>query len=73
MFSLTLSPRLKRAAKNKPLRRNMEGVLINRFFESIKNYLDGDTNIKEYKKKFHFGSIEEVPSIIETGQSKTWN
>jgi hypothetical protein len=51
----------------------MEGVLINRFFESIKNYLDGDTNIKEYKKKFHFGSIEEVPSIIETGQSKTWN
>ena len=72
MFSLKLSPRLKRAAKNKSLRSNMEGVLINRFFEGVKNYLDNDQNIKEKKKKFHLGSIEEIPSIIETGESSTW-
>jgi hypothetical protein len=71
MFSLALSPRLRRYT-DKSLKSDMEGVLINRFFASVKNYLAHDQVIREEKKKFHFGSIEEIPSIIETGQSKTW-
>ena len=72
MFSLILSPRLERYTEDKSLKSDMEGVLINRFFESVKDYLMHDTNIKEKRKKFHFGSVEEIPSIIETGESKTW-
>jgi hypothetical protein len=36
MFSLTLSPRLR--SKNDKLRRNMEIVLVNRFFEAVKTF-----------------------------------
>lgn len=76
MFSLDLSPRLsiKRdkalKSKDKALR-NMEGVLIERFFEAVKRYLERDANIDE--RMFHVGSIREIPSIIKKRKSKTWS
>jgi hypothetical protein len=71
MFSLKYSPRLRRAASNKAQKSNMEGVLINRFFESVKEYLEDDPSVQQ-RRKFHLGSLDEIPSIIETGKSKTW-
>ena len=68
MFSLVLSPRL-RGKKDKALK-NMQGVLVERFCEAVKKLLKDDPNIEE--ERFHFGSVEEIPSIIETGESKTW-
>jgi hypothetical protein len=74
MFSLTSSPRLDRYT-DESLKSEMEGVMINRFFENVKNLIKGNKDIEERgnRVKFHFGSIEEIPSIIETGQSKTWS
>jgi len=63
-----LSPRL-RGKKDKALK-NMQGVLVERFCEAVKKLLKDDPNIEE--ERFHFGSVEEIPSIIETGESKTW-
>jgi len=71
MFSLALSPRLNAKTKrDRLLRNNMERVLIERFFEGVKKFLSGDRNVRQ--EKFHIGSVEEIPSIIETGESKTW-
>jgi hypothetical protein len=76
MFSLALSPRLERSSnskKNKSLRHNMERVLIERFFEAIKKHLVKERSIIGEEEKFHYGSIEEIPKIIETGKSTAWD
>lgn len=73
MFSLALSPRLKRtnrSKKEKSLRDNMETVLIERFFEAVKVFLKSNGEVE--KEKFYYGSIKEIPRIIETGKSETW-
>jgi hypothetical protein len=71
MFSLALSPRLERTKRNQTLKSSMEGVLIGRFFEGVKQTLKKDRNIKE--RLFHFGSVAEIPAIIKTGESDTWS
>jgi hypothetical protein len=76
MFSLALSPRLVRSVeskKNKALRYNMEQVLIERFFEAVKGFLAKDRNIEDNERRFHFGGIKEIPGIIRTGKSSTWD
>lgn len=76
MFSLALSPRLERSVKskkNKALRNNMERVLIERFFEAVKAHLAADRNIEGEQEMFHYGTIKEIPEIIETGKSETWD
>jgi len=65
MFSLDLSPRLKRIKRKGSLRSNMERILIERFFEAIKMYLDEENSTKPKRKLFHYGSLEEIPEIIE--------
>jgi hypothetical protein len=72
IFTLAISPRLNRSSRSQSLSDNMQGVLIGRFFENIKKYLAADLNIKERRKFFHFGPIEEITTIIETGKSGTW-
>lgn len=75
MFSLSLSRRLERTSetqKGKSQRHNLQRVLINRFFESVKHHLSKDRNIEEEQEKFHFGSIGDIPDIIKTGNSNSW-
>jgi hypothetical protein len=72
MFSLSLSPRLKRTSRKDDLKSNMESVLIGRFFEGVKKYLSKNDSLKERRKLFHYGSMKEIPEIIKTGKSKTW-
>jgi hypothetical protein len=73
ILTLAISPRLKRPSRSEMLGDHMQGVLIGRFFESVKKYLAADLNIKEKRKLFHYGSIEEIPTIIETGESESWH
>lgn len=74
MFSLRLSPRLERYSGSPTLKNNMESVLIGRFFEGVKKYIGREeAAMKNKKKLFHFGSVEEIPEIIKTGESKTWS
>lgn len=72
MFSLKLSPRLRRMIKSGGESSNMQGVLIGRFFEGVKSLLGDDHHLKDCKQRFHAGDVSKVASIIKTGKSKTW-
>jgi hypothetical protein len=51
----------------------MERVLIERFFETVKDFLLEDRNIEEEQERFHYGSVAEIVEIVKTGKSNTWS
>jgi hypothetical protein len=76
MFSLKLSHRLRRLSKWRDretlLDQNMQDVLIECFFDNLKELIRLDRTIQERGIGFHIGKAEELGEIIRTGKSRTF-
>lgn len=73
LFSLRHSPRYSRVRRlQNQLSRNLENVLIERFFDNLRNFFDEPGPASQVIGKFHFGTQDEIPLIIKTGKSRSW-